>query len=260
MSSCLYVGKVMHERFQKVAYHFRYQTNSIKVDVDTIQAESAQTKGLSLNRWNLFSVNFKDHGARDGGDWRQWCETFLQSYGITVPLHKIELVCFPRFLGYSFNPLAMWYVYNTENQLIAVIGEVSNTFGQWHHYVLANGGKPIKERVKAQAKKVFHVSPFLGMDCEYFFTLKQPSETYQVRIDETENGQPKLLAVQVGQRQKLNGINLLKAALKLPFNTLWIMWLIHWWALKIWLKGGRFHSTPKHLSNVKYGHTRMELC
>ena len=260
MSSQLYIGQVMHQRFFPMEYKFKYQVFNLKIDVDEIANEVNSVRWLSLNRFNLVSIHHKDYGSRSEQSWRAWFEEMASNYGITQSIKRIELVCMPRYLGFVFNPLAMWYGYDENNQLIAVIAEVSNTFGQWHHYVLTNAGEPFTSKISATAEKVFHVSPFLNMDCRYKFAIQQPKKTYQVGIYETENGKSVLNAIQVGKAQILNNKNLLSAILKLPFNTLKVMVLIHWWALKIWLKGGKFHKTPRHLQKVKHSHTEMNLC
>lgn len=260
MASELYIGQVMHQRFFPMEYKFKYQVFSIKVDVDEIEAEAQSVRWLGLNRFNLVSLHFKDHGSRSQQTWRAWFEELASEYGITQNIKRIELVCMPRYLGFVFNPLAMWYGYDDNDELIVVIAEVSNTFGQWHHYVLTNQGQPFTKKISATAEKVFHVSPFLNMDCRYRFAFQKPEQTFQVGIYETEGGKPVLNAIQVGKQQTLNNKNLLTAAIKLPFNTLKVVALIHWWALKIWLKGGKFHKTPQHLEDVQHSHTEMNLC
>jgi DUF1365 family protein len=260
MPSALYLGQVMHQRFGDLGYQFRYGVMSLKVDIDAIESEAKSLRWLSLNRFNLYSVHFKDYGGRNNLPWREWADGLLAEYGLKTPASRIELVCFPRFMGIVFNPLAVWYAYNERDQLIGIIAEVSNTFGQWHHYVLTDGGQPLKDKIQAEADKVFHVSPFIGMQCTYKFKFFKPSNHYQMTINQTENEQPVLLATQVGKLSNLNDKNLIKAALKHPFNTLKVLILIHWWAIKIWVKGGKFHKTPKSLEAVNYSHTEMKLC
>lgn len=263
MSSNLYVGQVMHERMQPVAYHFKYATTSIKVDIDQIQQESDKLRWLSFNKFNLVSLNERDHGARDGTPWREWINGFLAQYNLARPA-RVELVCYPRILGYSFNPLAMWYAYNTQNQLIAVIAEVSNTFGQWHHYLLKldpqDSDAADSSQIKAQADKVFHVSPFIDMQARYHFRLRPPTDQVYTYIRETRDDQAFFFASQAGTYRPLTDTNLLKLAGIAPLRMLKVIGLIHWWALKIWLKGGKFHRTPKHLKSVQYSHSEMFLC
>lgn len=260
MPSNIYIGQVMHRRFEPVAYQFKYGVMSLKINIDAIEKEAEHLRWLSLNAFNLYSLDFRDYGARNSTHWRTWANALLAEYGLTEPAQRIDLVCFPRFMGMVFNPLAMWYAYNSQGQLVGVIGEVSNTFGQWHHYVLTNQGHPLNDKLKAEAEKAFHVSPFIGMDCRYAFRFRKPSQDYQLAIHQQEAGKPLMVATQVGRAQALNDRNLLKSALKHPFNTLKVIFLIHWWALKIWLKGGKFHKTPSHLQEIKNTHTEMNLC
>jgi len=260
MASQIYMGQIMHQRFRPMQYKFQYQIFSLKVDVDRIEEESNSVLWLGVNRFNLFSLHEKDYGARSDKGWRTWFEELITSYGATQKPAKIELVCMPRYLGFTFNPLAMWYAYNSRDELIAVVAEVSNTFGQWHHYVLVDHGKPLQDKISATVDKAFHVSPFMNMNCQYRFKLVRPDERYRIGIYETENHKPLLNAIQVGKAVQLTSANLFKSALKLPFNTLKVVLMIHWWALKIWVKGGTFHRTPKHLEKTNYSHTEMTLC
>ncbi|MBN2646418.1 MAG: DUF1365 domain-containing protein [Thiotrichales bacterium] len=264
--SAIYLGSVMHQRFFPMQYRFNYGVMSLRINVDQFAQELKQLgrfAPLSFNRANLFSVYWKDFGARDGKAWRPWLEQLLAQYGVTESPARIELVCSPRFMGVVFNPLAMWYAYDASNQLIAVVGEVSNTFGQWHHYVLVQGGAPLcaeSDKLQAQARKVFHVSPFIDMDCQYQFRLKTPQERLQIGIYQSQQGRPMLVATQVAKAYPLAVKQLYQAALALPFNSLKVLLMIHWWALKIWLKGGKFHRTPKELADVRYSHSEMHIC
>jgi DUF1365 family protein len=53
-----------------------------------------------------------------------------------------------------------------------------------------------------------------------------------------------LVAVQQGIAERITDAKLLRAAFAYPFLTLKVVLMIHWQALKIWLKGGRYHSKP----------------
>ncbi len=158
MPSALYDGQVMHQRFGDVPYRFKYRVLGLKIDIDRFEEEVRPLRWLSLNRFNLIQVNTADFGARNGQAWREWINELLKQYAINTPPNRVELVCIPRVLGMAFNPLAVWYAFDADNRLIAIIGEVSNTFGQWHHYVLANQGHPLDEQahtIKAVRKNVF---------------------------------------------------------------------------------------------------------
>ncbi len=261
MASCFYFGKVMHRREQPVAYHFEYQTASIKVDVDQFEKEAESFKLLSFNRFNLLSVHTRDHGSRDGTPWRKWLTGLFADYQLPEPV-RIELVCYPRILGYAFNPLAMWYAYNAEEQLYAVVAEVSNTFGQWHHYILKvpTENNQINQPLTCHANKIFHVSPFIDMNAQYHFKLEAPKSSINTFIKETQNEKTFFYASQDGQYAKLSSQNILRVAGLAPLRMFKVIALIHWWALKIWLLGGTFHTTPAHLREVRYSHSEMKSC
>lgn len=282
----LYVGEVMHQRNTPFFYKFKYGVFSLKIDIDHIEATAHKLRWLSFNRFNLLSLYTCDHGSRDGRPWRAWFDEFMITYGLKQPAKRVELLCLPRVLGVSFNPLSMWFAYDVEDRLIAVIAEVSNTFGQWHHYVLCHQGNPLDSvntvhnsaSLAAQADKAFHVSPFIDMAQRYHFRFKAPKKHYQMHISEWEipinaslkvtesetkktgaPALPLLIATQSGIYQPLNNSNLLKQFLRLPWQSLKVISMIHWWALKIWLKGGKFHRTPAALRDIDYSHSEMQF-
>jgi DUF1365 family protein len=95
-----------------------------------------------------------------------------------------------------------------------------------------------------QRDKVFHVSPFIEMNARYHFRLSPPDESLQVLIREFQGPRLMLVAAQVGTAAPFCNRTLLRAALSVPFMTLKVMALIHWQALKIWLRGAPFIRKP----------------
>lgn len=239
----LYQSKVMHHRYFPKNYSFSYKVFSLLIDIDRLGQSNKQPL-LSHNRFNLFSIYDKDHGARDGSDWRVWIDALLDKEGLTNAKTNIKLLCFPRILGYAFNPLSLWYCFGEDQQLYAIVCEVSNTFGEHHHYVIHNNNQPYAGPVKANKSKNLHVSPFISMDAEYRFTLAVPDEKLSIVINEYQNQELMLTATQVGKQIPLTSGHLLSQFFRMPFMTLKIMAMIHWQALKIWLKGVKFHKKP----------------
>lgn len=261
-----YQSEVMHQRLRPFTYVFRYNIMSVCLDIDVFCNRTEPLSWLSFNRFGLMSIHTKDFGSRDGQNWRNWLTDLLAQYGLSQPANRILLSCIPRCLGYGFNPLAMWYAYDDQERLIAVVAEVSNTFGHFHHYVFANGGKPIEIKAKSlrfMANKAFHVSPFLNMQCAYHFAIRPPSASahtpISISIKETEDAQDTLVATQNARPIALpsNRLGLLRLGHWLSsFKTIAA---IHWWALKIVLKGGKFHRTPKAQLEQPYAHSPLVL-
>lgn len=244
-ASCLYHGAVMHRRMRELGYRFVYKVFSLYLDLDELPALHRRLRLFSHNRFNLASFHDRDHGPRDGGALRPWLEAMLRVRGIELDGGKVFLLCFPRVLGYGFNPLSLWYCHHADGSLRAIVCEVRNTFGGMHHYLLAEGGAPMDWHGERRARKVFHVSPFMPAEAEYRFRFRQPGERIQVYIDQHTDNQLLLKASIGGKRLPLTDARLISMFGQLPFMTLKVMAMIHWQALKIWRRGGRFHRMPQ---------------
>lgn len=247
--SALYIGKVMHQRMQGPAYRFEYRVFSLLIDLDDFELNFPGLRWLSANRFNLFSVHQRDLGARQKEiSLRGWISKVCAAEGIDITEGKVLINTYPRILGYQFNPLNVWYCYDKEDRLVAINCEVSNTFGEFHHYLLHDHGNVLDDPFRGQADKVFHVSPFLDMNMRYHFRINKPAERLSVVIRETalnEKGEElTLVATHHAHRATLSAASLWREALRIPFLTVKIISLIHWHALKIWLKGGIFHKSP----------------
>ncbi|MGC9457185.1 MAG: DUF1365 domain-containing protein [Halothiobacillaceae bacterium] len=242
--SALYVGSVMHRRTRGPVYRFDYRVFSLLVDLDDLEAGFPGLRFLSADRFNLLSFHQSDHGPRDGSALRPWIESACAAEGIDIRGGKVLISAYPRVLGYQFNPLSVWYCHNREGELVAIDAEVSNTFGEHHHYLLHEGGRPLSRPFRARADKVFHVSPFIDMPMRYHFRIDRPEERLAVAIRETEGEDTLLVATHVARRRPLSDRTLIAQCLKIPLLTVKVIGLIHWQALKIWLRGGRFHRAP----------------
>ena len=239
----LYRSTVMHRRYFPQTYKFNYKVFSFLIDIDRVK-EKNKPGLISFNRFNLFSIHTKDHGARDGTSWRVWVDSLLDKENLSQAKASIKLLCFPHILGYAFNPISLWYCYGDDHKLYAIICEVSNTFGEHHHYLLHNNGQPYGEEILAQKNKNFHVSPFINMHAEYRFKFDQPDDELKIIINEYQDQNLMLTATQIGKKIPLTNKNLLKQFFSLPLMTMKIMLMIHWQALKIWLRGGQYHKKP----------------
>lgn len=242
-AAVIYPSTVMHSRRFPVRYRFSYRIFSFLVDIDRV-AELVRNPLVSWNRFNLFSLYQRDHGARDGTAWRPWVERVLRANGLTFYPARIQLLCMPRVLGYGFNPLSVWFCYDADGALRAVIGEVSNTFGEHHHYLLHQDGEPFAGIVEGSKPKIFHVSPFIGMQARYEFFIHPPSDKLNIVIHEYENNALMLIASQQGSAKPFTLAVLLRQFALIPLLSLKVMALIHWQALKIWLRGGKFYRKP----------------
>lgn len=244
MKPRLYLTQVMHQRLFPVRYRFRYPVFSLLLDIDSLEQTCAQTRLLTLDGFGLLSFHRRDHGARDGSALRPWLETHLNARGIDLAGGRIFLLCFPRLLGYGFDPISLWFCQHADGSLRAVLAEVRNTFGQHHGYLLHDQGRPMPWPAKGQAEKCFYVSPLMPMRADYQFHFSEPTERLGVSIRQFQDGELALVATQSGQGRPITDRHLLRALLRTPLMTFKVMFAIHWQALKIRLRGVAFHHKP----------------
>lgn len=252
-------GRVGHARHHPFKYTFEYSFYALKLDLSEFHTPRKE-HGLGLNCSSLVSVQEKDFGPRDGSSLNAWACALLQEYGLKSPPHRIEMIAFPRYLGHSFNPLSLFVAYDADNLKLGVIAEVSNTFNHWHHYVLVSHEGLDSATLSFETPKTFHVSPFMNMHCHYQFECSISDTHYDITINETSEGQATLSAWQSMEAIPLSRKALTRAVLSFPWNSFKVLTLIHWWALKIWMKGGHFHKTPKKQQKQPYSHSEMTLC
>ena len=243
-AACFYSCQVMHRRLVAPLYRFVYRVFYLLLDIDRIDAAAQGTRLFSHNRFNLLAFHDRDHG--DGsGRLRPWAEGVLAGAGIELAGGRIRLLVLPRLIGHAFNPISLWYCEHRDGSLRAVIAEVRNTFGERHCYLLSADGAAMPYAMRHEKDKCFHVSPFLDLVGRYRFTLGEPGERLRVAIHETREGLPILDATVAGERLALGDGAILRLVALMPLMTLKVVGGIHWEALKIWLRGGKFHRKPE---------------
>lgn len=238
----LYPGRTAHERTTPFRHRFSYRIFPFLFDMEQLEDAASHFRFFSHNRLNLFSLHDRDYGPRDGSDPRRWARETFSGAGIDMEDGSLSLLSFPRVLNYAFNPLSVWFGYGPDGDLRGLIYEVHNTFGQHHAYVAPVMKKGMQRHV---TDKVFYVSPFFPMAGEYQFDLKGPDERFHLVINKIlENGRS-LTATMSLKRHPASDDALLGRFLKTPFMTLSVITAIYWQALKLKLKGARYHSPPE---------------
>jgi len=243
MRPLLFFGQVMHSRLRPRRNRFVYRVFFLRVRTDRIDALRGPL--FSVDRWNLFSLHRRDHGARDGSELEPWIRGLLAREGLDSADGEIWLQTFPRMLGYVFNPVSFWLCHDRAGALRAVLCEVSNTFGERHNYLLAHPDqRPILPGERLSARKVFHVSPFCEVEGRYRFQFDLEDAACAVRIDYDDAQGPLLATAVRGRSQVLTARSLARAFLGYPWMTLGVILCIHWQALRLWIKGVPFFSKP----------------
>jgi len=231
MSAELLSGRVMHRRLRPVRNHFSYRVFFLRLPLTRLEEA-----GVPLNRLALASFHFRDHGARDGSHPLAWIRARLAREGIEAD-GEVWLHCFPRVLGYVFNPVSFWFCEDRAGRLKAVLAEVNNTSGERHAYLL-------RADRTLEARKEFHVSPFLPVAGRYRFRFEERDGQRLARIDYFDDAGPLLYTSISGTPRPLTRARLAAALLAHPFMTFAIMARIHWQALRLWAKRAPFFAKP----------------
>jgi uncharacterized protein len=244
-AAALYFGDVMHARLKPIGHRFSYRVMSLLIDLDRMADADRQSPLFGVNRAALYSFHEADHGNRDGSSLRGYAQRCAAADGIDLTGGRVLLLCYPRLLGYTFNPLSAYFCYRADGELALIIYEVRNTFGDIHAYVLpVKPGEITDAGVRQQQEKLFYVSPFIEMAMRYHFRVSPPGHTVKLRILETDREGPLLSATFHGRRHPLTTAALLRSFFALPLVTLKIVGAIHWEALRLWLKGARLVARP----------------
>jgi len=232
----LYHGVVAHRRLRPVGHRFAYRVFAMLFDIDRIGEVAKGARWFSRNRFNLFSFHDRDHAFEKGALVSGSVRALLRAHGFRGD-GRIELLCYPRLLGYVFNPLSVFYCRDAGGRLEAVLYEVRNTFGGRHSYLMPveDGARIIRQR----AAKAFHVSPFMDMDQTYDFRLAPPGDTLSVHIHQTDSQGPIFSASFAGRAEDATDSALLKAFFRYPLMTLKVIVAIHFEAARLFMKGLR---------------------
>lgn len=245
-AAVLYFGDVMHARLKPVGHRFSYRVMSLLIDLDRLDAAGRRSALFGVNRAALYGFHESDHGPRDGSSLRGYAQDCAAAHGVDLTGGRILLLCYPRLLGYTFNPLSAYFCYRSDGELALILYEVRNTFGDIHSYVLpVRPGERSAAGIRQQQAKLFYVSPFVEMATRYHFRVSPPGEKVRLRILETDRDGPLLAATFSGRRCALTTMALLRSLVALPLLPFKIIGAIHWEALRLWLKGVRLVPRPQ---------------
>ena len=235
----IYTAKVTHKRLFPKENAFSYGIYYLALPLP-----AAPISGF------FASFHAKDVGKRDGSDPTPWIRGILAEYGLDQKTQHIILVTMPRILGYVFNPVSFYLCLDDKKALIAVLCEVHNTFGEQHSYLCANPDHmPITADQWLEAEKVFHVSPFMERCGHYKFRFDLKTNKLGIWIDFYDMHQQKqLITSLIGNFTPLTPYNLKKAFWRYPLVAVKAILLIHWQALKLMMKGIRYITKPKQMS------------
>lgn len=243
MSPAIYSGTVRHRRFQPAHHQFTYSLFMAFLDVDRIPETMARSRWSSYNRFNWASFHERDHFGDPSQPLRERLRTDAAAHGIEFPDGPVFLLTHLRYLGYCFNPISLFFCYDHDRELKAILCEVNSTFGESRNYWLGAHNR-LGAGLKFHSPKKMHVSPFMGMNLDYEFVFTQPAERLVAHMNTLDTGASFFDATLTLDREAWTSANLTKALVKQPWMTAKIIAAIHWEALRLWWKRVPVHTHP----------------
>ncbi len=123
--AAIYHGDVVHKRFTPLRHRLSYRVFSLLLPLHGIGDVCGSTRFLSHNRFNLVAFHDCDHGRRDGSSVSEFVTQTMRAGGVDTDACDLFVLCYPRVLGYCFNPLTTYYAISADGTIDAMLYEVS---------------------------------------------------------------------------------------------------------------------------------------
>ncbi len=238
LRSHLLEGKVRHRRHRPFEYALEHDVWYAALDLGELDVVDARLRLVGRNRRNVLTFRDDDHLPVPATDVDADVRAHLRAEGEDPTGWRITLVTNLRVLGYVFNPASFYLCRDENGHLRVVVVEVHNTHLERHLYTLRPdaGASPFR----AAMDKDFYVSPFIEMEGRYTVHVRDDADGVRIAINERQDGEALLSTSLVLRRRRLSDRNLVRMLLRHPFVTQKTIGMIHWHALRLWLKGARF--------------------
>ena len=248
-ASAVYDGWVRHRRHAPVEHDFTYRHAMLLLDLDELPGVLEMRPLYSATRPALSRFRREDFLGDPQRPLDDCVRELVQERTGTRPRGPVRLLTTLRTLGHSFNPVSFYYCFGAGGERVdAVVAEVTNTpWGESHSYVLARDAE--SSVMRDTMDKVFHVSPFIGMDHRYDWRVTEPGRQLLVHIDERdETGTQVFNATLSLERREMTPGRLARVLARFPATSLRVVTLIYWNALRLKLKGAPYFRHPEKAS------------
>lgn len=255
--SRLFVGWVRHRRYKPKSHTLHYRVFMTYLDLDEIDTVFASSRLWSNEKANWMSFRRNDYFKGKEPDLKRSVIRHISENSLIKAdhIHRVTMLTNLRTLGYAMNPVTFYYAFDHNDNLLAIMPEITNTpWEERYQYILTTrsefGGTPpsvLKSKsLRYRLQKAFHVSPFNPMSVDYDWRFSVPNDGKNViHLINNEAGETVFDATMSLEPVAISAKNVRKALIHFPWMTVKIALGIYVNALKLWLKGVPFYSHPK---------------
>jgi DUF1365 family protein len=225
---------------------------------------------VKRNRLALYTFRDEDFIDSTGVPCKEKLLQFVGSRKPALPsqIAHVKLLTSLRIFGYIFNPVSIYYCLDVNESLLCAVAEVTNTFREAKLYLIVDQAKgsaagseePDGIVLRAELQKLFYVSPFTDLESFFRFVIKDPHHDLSLTINTVEDARVILASSVTGSRVAITTWELLRLTCRYPLVSLRTITLIHWQALKLFLKRVPFKAkehAPHLQTNLRNPHKSL---
>ena len=222
----LVVGWVSHRRTAPVTYAFRHRVYQWLIDLDAIPSQRGWT------RW-FAHFSSEDHLGDPALTIKANVENFLSHKGIHLGEQgRVLMLANARVLGHVFDPLSVFWCYDSSGQLAGIVAEVHNTYGERHAYLLHPD-----DTGAAATDKTFGVSPFFDVSGTYELQFTLTPNLVSTTVTLRRGSAVAFVATFRGRPEPATHRALARLVVRRPLMTQRVSALIRLHGIRLWLRG-----------------------
>jgi DUF1365 family protein len=220
----LVTGRVAHARRTPLKHRFRYRVYQWLVDLDQLPRFPRWLRPFSAFR-------AADHIGDPASDLKSNIERFCAAEGVDVTGHRILMLANARVLGYTFDPLSVFWAIAPDGSLTCIVAEVHNTYGERHAYLLHADAKG-----RSQVDKAFYVSPFFTVDGRYDLKFELTPDVVSSTVVLKQDDEAVFSATFRGEPRPATPGRLVRLLISMPLMTHRTSLLIRMHGVWLWLR------------------------
>lgn len=122
-------AEIRHRRYLPKTHAFKTQLTYLWFDPDQLSSFTQKSWLWSSRHWNFLTLDERDFLTMEYGSIRQKVARLLITRENYLLPHaaSIRVLALPRTLGFRFNSVVFYLVFDATDQLIFVLSEITNT-------------------------------------------------------------------------------------------------------------------------------------